>query len=104
MLQDVLLFTKGFVVLLLKKLTAEARLETLVGLATLMNLLTMQEGELVDKDGNTVAITDVEKLYGEQILNGTLIRKVEKNFFDVDATAGHQRMNLKNGASADFSN
>ncbi len=88
-------FHQGFRRIVIEKLTAEARLETYVGLATLMNILTFKDGQLVDEHDNVVATADVEKLYGEQILNGTLIRKIEKNHFDVDATVCHQRMSMK---------
>lgn len=71
-------FHQGFRRIVIEKLTAEARLETFVGLATLMNILTAKDGQLVDADNNVVALHDVEKLYGEQILSGTLIRKIEK--------------------------
>ncbi|WP_440874755.1 beta-ketoacyl synthase [Thalassotalea sp. PLHSN55] len=88
-------FHQGFRRIVIEKLTAEARLETFVGLATLMNILTAKDGQLVDADNNVVALSDVEKLYGEQILSGTLIRKIEKNHFDVDATPWQQRMNVQ---------
>ena len=47
-------FHQGFRRIVIDKLTAEARQETFVGLATLMNLVTFNDGHFVDKDGNTV--------------------------------------------------
>jgi acetoacetyl-[acyl-carrier protein] synthase len=85
-------FHQGFRRIVIDKLTAEARQETFVGLATLMNILTFQEGKLVDAEGNTVALNDVESLFGQQILDGTLIRKIENNHFDPDATHCHTKI------------
>ncbi|MEW6983943.1 beta-ketoacyl synthase [Colwelliaceae bacterium 6471] len=96
-------FHQGFRRIVIDKLTAEARQETFVGLATLMNLVTFNDGHFVDKDGNTVERAAIESTFGEQILNGTLIRKIEKNHFDPDATPCHKRMTLSpNGQPINF--
>ena len=39
-------FHQGFRRIVIEKLTAEARQETFVGLATLMNILTFQDGQV----------------------------------------------------------
>lgn len=93
-------FHQGFRRIVIDKLNAEARQETFVGLATLMNILTFSDGNLLDKEGATVKPSDVEKLYGEQILAGTLIRKIEKNHFDPDATPWHQKMTMQQADNA----
>ena len=59
-----------------------------------MNLVTLTEGVLKDAQGNTIAESDNEAKFGDQILAGTLIRKIEKNHFDVDATPWQQKMTL----------
>ncbi|MDO6447344.1 beta-ketoacyl synthase [Colwellia sp. 1_MG-2023] len=87
-------FHQGFRRIVIDKLNAEARQETFVGLATLMNILKFEEGKLLDTNGATVEASQVESLFGEQILNGTLIRKIEKNHFDPDATPWQQKMTM----------
>jgi len=87
-------FHQGFRRIVIDKLNAQARQETFVGLASLMKLVTNQDGSLVDVDGNVVATKDIEAKFGQQILAGTLIRKIEKNHFDPDATHWHQKMNI----------
>jgi acetoacetyl-[acyl-carrier protein] synthase len=87
-------FHQGFRRIVIDKLNAEARQETFVGLATLMKLVSMQEGVLVDQNGKAVDKGDIEKEFGEQILAGTLIRKIEKNHFDPDATPWQQKMTM----------
>ncbi|MEH6396087.1 beta-ketoacyl synthase [Pseudoalteromonas sp.] len=87
-------FHQGYRRIVLDNLTADARQETFLGLATLMNLVSLQEGELRDQHGNLVQQSDVESQFGEQIIAGTLIRKIEENHFDVDATPWQQKMTL----------
>ena len=87
-------FHQGFRRIVINKLNAQARQETFVGLASLMNIVSNQNGALVDSKGNTVEPSEIEANFGEQILAGTLIRKIEKNHFDPDATHWHQKMNI----------
>jgi acetoacetyl-[acyl-carrier protein] synthase len=87
-------FHQGFRRIVIDKLSAQARQETFVGLASLMKIVTAQNGTLVDADGNTIEPAEIEKKFGQQILAGTLIRKIEKSHFDPDATHWHQKMNI----------
>ena len=93
-------FHQGFRRIIIDKLNAEARQETFVGLATLMNLVKLENGRLVDSEGNTVAKQDIEKVFGKAILEGTLIRKIEKNHFDPDATPVHQKITMQKAENA----
>jgi len=88
-------FHQGFRRIVIDKLNDEVRQETFVGLATLMNILKLDDGKLVDDQGNVVAATDVETLFGQQILDGTLIRKIEKEHFDPDATPWQQKLTMQ---------
>ena len=87
-------FHQGFRRIVIDKLTAQARQETFLGLATLMNLVQYQDGQLLDRAGNVIDADKIEATFGEQILAGTLIRKIEKNHFDPDATHCHQKLTL----------
>lgn len=93
-------FHQGFRRIVIDKLNAEARQETFVGLATLMNLVKSDNGHLVDSEGNVVAKQDIEKVFGQEILDGTLIRKIEKNHFDPDATHAHQKITMQQADNA----
>ena len=88
-------FHQGFRRIVIDKINAEAREETFLGLASLMKLVTLQDGQLVDQQGNVIAANEVEAKLGQQILDGTLIRKIEKNHFDPDATHWHQKMHVR---------
>ena len=87
-------FHQGFRRIVIDKINAQAREETFVGLASLMKLVSMKDGQLVDQAGNIIAVNEIEAKFGQQILDGTLIRKIEKNHFDVDATPWQQKMTL----------
>lgn len=87
-------FHQGYRRIVLDSLEAQAREETFLGLATLMNLVSMVNGKLIDNEGNYVEQSDIEARFGEQIIAGTLIRKIEKQHFDVDATPWQQKMTL----------
>lgn len=87
-------FNQGFRRIVIDKLNAQAREETFTGLASLMKLVTQKEGVLVDVEGNPIQPNEIEEKFGKQILAGTLIRKIEKNHFDPDATHWHQKMNI----------
>jgi len=87
-------FHQGFRRIVIEKLSAQARQETYLGLASLMNLVTWQNDKLIDQNGHTINADKVEEKFGQQILDGTLIRKIEKNHFDVDATHWQQKMTL----------
>lgn len=87
-------FHQGFRRIVIDKLTAQARQDTFVGLASLMNLIVFSEGQFKDSLGNVVAADQVETLFGQQILAGTLIRKIEDSHFDPDATHCHKKITL----------
>ena len=88
-------FHQGFRRIVIDKINAEARQETFVGLASLMKLVSYKNGQLVDQQGNDIAASEIEAKFGQQILNGTLIRKIEKNHFDPDATHWYQKMHVR---------
>jgi acetoacetyl-[acyl-carrier protein] synthase len=88
-------FHQGFRRIVIDKITAEARQETFVGLASLMKLVSNKNGKMVDKQGNEVLASEIEAKFGQQILDGTLIRKIEKNHFDPDATHWYQKMHVQ---------
>ena len=87
-------FHQGYRRIVLDALSAQDRLETFLGLATLMNLVSSVDGQLQDQKGNNVEQSDIEARFGEQIIAGTLIRKIEHEHFDPDATPWQQKMTL----------
>lgn len=89
-------FHQGYRRIVLDSLSAQDRQETFLGLATLMNLVSVVDNQLQDTQGNNVEQSDIEARFGEQIIAGTLIRKIENEHFDPDATPWQQKMTLSN--------
>ena len=87
-------FHQGFRRIIIDQLAEQEKQETYLGLACLMNLVRYEDGQLLDQNNQVVAADQIESRFGQQILDGTLIRKIEKEHFDPDATPWHQKMTL----------
>ena len=72
--------------MVIESLPIQARQETLAGLAVMMGLVSFFEDAYRDSDGKPIALAEIDSRFAEQIFAGTLIRRIEKSFFDVDAT------------------
>ena len=64
-------FHQGYRRIVLDSLNAQDRSETFLGLATLMNLVSVVNGQLQDTQGNNVEQSDIEARFGEQIIAGS---------------------------------
>ncbi|ALO42342.1 beta-ketoacyl synthase [Pseudoalteromonas phenolica] len=87
-------FHQGYRRIVIDKLDQHARQETFLGLATLMNLVRFEDGRLVTQAGDEILAEQIEAKFGEQIKAGTLIRKIEKDHFDCDATHWQQKLTI----------
>jgi acetoacetyl-[acyl-carrier protein] synthase len=63
--------------------TAERR-ETVAGLASLMGLVSWQNGQYHNRAGQVLSATEVEAHFSEEVIRGTLVRRIEPQHFDVD--------------------
>lgn len=68
--------------------------ETLLSLAVLMGLLKYQDDGYRNAEGNLRSAAQAATEIKEAVLQGTLIRKIAKEYFDVDAVASHAKLNL----------
>ncbi|AOT08021.1 beta-ketoacyl synthase [Pseudoalteromonas luteoviolacea] len=87
-------FHQAYRRIVLDKLDQNDRADTFLGLATLMNLVSVDGENLITQDGEVITKADVESKVGDQVIAGTLIRKIEKNHFDVDATHWQQKLTI----------
>lgn len=71
--------------MVIESLPESTRQETLAGLAVMMGFLSYNEGAYRDMADQPISLPEIEERFGEQILDGTLIRRIDKTFFDVDA-------------------
>ena len=86
--------------MVLDSLPNAAREETLAGLATLMNLATYNgdssygEGNFLDVSGSHYAASDLADSFADEVIAGSLIRRIEPSFFPVDATPWQKSMSM----------
>ncbi len=83
--------------MVIESLSAEARQETLAGLAVMMGLITYSDKSYRDTDGNALSLADIESRFGQAVLDGTLIRRIEKHFFDADAAFWQKNAAISGG-------
>ena len=60
------------------------RQDTFAGLAVMMGLVKCKQGKYLNLEGKNLSLTEIEDEFAEQIIKGTLIRKIDANYFDVD--------------------
>ena len=85
-------FHHGFRRYVLDSLAADQRQQTLAGLAVLMGLVVYRDGQYHDGEGQPLDLATLESRFGEQIRAGTLIRRIDRQYLDVDAV--HWQKNL----------
>ena len=78
-------FHHGFRRMVIESLPAAERQQTLVGLAVLMKLVRVEADQYFDADDQPLSTAEIEQRFGQQILEGTLVRRIEKRYLDVDA-------------------
>lgn len=79
--------------MIIDALDDSARQSTILNLAVLMGLVSLVPDTLnryADADGRTLSLAEIEAEFGEAVLNSTLVRRVEKTYFDVDASQWQQ--------------
>jgi len=80
----------------LESLDEQARQQTLAGLAVMMKLVKFEDGHYLDAaDGAHLDLAAIERRHAAQILGSTLIRRIEKQYFDVDAAHWHKNLTLE---------
>jgi acetoacetyl-[acyl-carrier protein] synthase len=94
-------FHHGYRRTVIESLSKELRQETLVGLATLMKLVSYGESGYVDPDGMSYSAAEVVEKFGQQILDSTLIRRIE--LFDDTKVHTHQKVDLSASDGEHFS-
>lgn len=86
-------FHHGYRRTILESLSGEQAGETVVGLATLMGLVTCEKGQYRDVDGTVYSHQQVAEVFREPVIGGTLIRQIEH--FDPSAVHWQKSMELQ---------
>ena len=84
-------------------LPAAERQQTLVGLAVLMKLVRVEGDQYLDADDQPLSAAEIEQRFGQQILEGTLVRRIEKRYLDVDAAHWQKNLTVTGEAGKPFS-
>lgn len=83
--------------MIIESLSEEERQQTLLSLAILMGVLKYEKGGYCDNSGKRFTPAQAAANIKDEALEGTLIRKITRDYFDVDAIASHAKLNMVSG-------
>ncbi|MBC9252600.1 beta-ketoacyl synthase [Pseudomonas alcaligenes] len=89
-------FHHGFRRIVQESLDAARRQETLAGLAVMMQLVQVVDGQFHSLDGQALSLAEIESRHGAEILAGTLVRRIDKRHLDVDAAHWQKNLAISN--------
>ena len=78
----------------LDSLPAQARQETLAGLAQMMGLISSQNGQYQSLAGEPLSLAQIEQDHAQAVRDGTLIRRIEARCLDVDAAPWQKNLSI----------
>ncbi len=83
--------------LVIESLSPALRRETLVGLAAMMKLVRYcsESGTYVDGEQQPLSEAEIESRFAEQVLESTLVRRIEPRYYNADQSDWQQSMTLK---------
>ena len=88
-------FHNAYKRIIFDQLSSEDQTDTLLGLSTLMQLVKFAEGQYQDNNGNTLTPEKIASQLKDHILKNTLLRKINPDFFDVDAMLFNKQASIK---------
>ncbi|MGB3609385.1 MAG: beta-ketoacyl synthase [Cellvibrio sp.] len=72
--------------MVIESLPEKDRQETIAGLAVMMGLVGISDGQYIRiENDQPLTLGEIEAEFGSAVMDGTLIRRIERTFFDVDA-------------------
>ncbi|GGK04155.1 beta-ketoacyl synthase [Pseudomonas matsuisoli] len=86
-------FHHGFRRTVIETLDSQARQETLAGLAVMTKLVEGRD-EGFFHQGEPITAAEIERRLGQQILDSTLVRRIETSYLDVDAAHWHKNLSV----------
>lgn len=96
-------FHHGFRRMVIESIDEQSRQETLAGLGVMTKILNCDDRGFTSPDGESLDLATIEARFSRQILDATLIRRIEKNHFDVDAAPWQQSVTVApDGGSTAF--
>ncbi|WP_198411182.1 beta-ketoacyl synthase [Marinimicrobium alkaliphilum] len=85
----------GYRRMVLESLDAQERQDTLAALAVMMGLVSTDGDGYRDAEGTCYSLDEIEQHFAGQVRDGTLVRRIERTFFDVDAAHWQKSVNLQ---------
>ncbi|MEH6627315.1 MAG: beta-ketoacyl synthase [Motiliproteus sp.] len=76
--------------IILDKIDTSSAEQTVLSLATLMNLVHNNNGQLQDQDGTHLSVSQINTQFKQKILDNTLIRRIHPDWFDVNHVVFNQ--------------
>ncbi|MCU1718512.1 beta-ketoacyl synthase [Pseudomonas sp. 5P_3.1_Bac2] len=92
-------FHHGFRRTVLESMDLPARQQTLAGLAQMMKLVHVVDGQYQDDQGQVLSLAEIDARFSAIILAGTLVRRIEAQHLDPDAA--YWQKNISLSATAD---
>ncbi|WP_255252106.1 beta-ketoacyl synthase [Pseudomonas aeruginosa] len=90
-------FHHGFRRIVQESLDSACRQETLAGLAVMMKLVQVRDGQFQDHNSAPLSLAEIETRFASEIFSGTLVRRIAPSLLDVDAA--HWQKNLSASAA-----
>jgi acetoacetyl-[acyl-carrier protein] synthase len=87
-------FHQGYQRTVIDSLPKETQQETIAGLAVMMGKVRYVDGQYFNVDGQPLSLGDVSDQHRQEVLDNTLVRKIGREHFDVDAIPTHQKLSL----------
>ena len=85
---------------IIESTSGHQRAQTFMALASMMQLIHFDGDRCLTRDGEEIAPAAIEARFGRQILDGTLIRRIEHRLFDPDRVSGNNAMPVCNVTGA----
>ncbi|WP_461516965.1 beta-ketoacyl synthase [Porticoccus sp.] len=92
---------QGFRRMVLESLPTQEREQTIIGLACLMSLVKWDGECYRDSDNNAHDSASVAATFAQQVIDGTLIRRLENAIYDPDQVLSQKRVTVQSGDDGD---
>ncbi len=92
----------GYRRMIIESLDDQDRQVVIAGLAQMMGVVTSDGQSYKDANDKIYDLADIEREFGELVLEGTLIRRIEQQYFNPDNVLGHSEVDLQSGDAISF--
>jgi acetoacetyl-[acyl-carrier protein] synthase len=87
-------FHQAYQRIVLDKLSADKKAETIAGLAVMMKLVTVKGSEYVTDESEHLSRTELVARFGDTVCESTLVRPINASYFDVNQVPQQQTISL----------